>query len=278
MYHPMERTSVKLSEKSTATRLVAVVRYLLAGCALLFFAGCYDSDFSTRGEYVTPPAATATLDLLRTSHTGTTVRIEGDIVVEGVVTANDAGGNFYRTLLFEDATGAAELLVGLNHTANDYPLGARISLRLRDLAVGMSRGVVQIGVMPVPGSGYATDYLPSRAMVDRHVTRHSVPVAEVMPRCLALSDLTPDLCGRLVRIDRLRHHPTAPEGEVESGWGGERCFVDPSGAVIYTYVSTYADFAVRGLPVGEGSITGILQRDKSGRYQLKPRHEKDLAF
>ena len=83
--------------------------FLLAALAL---GGCYDSAETPSVATNELPATTATLAELHRMYAGTTVRIESDIVVAGRVTSHDRAGNFYRSLVFEEEEGAAELMAG----------------------------------------------------------------------------------------------------------------------------------------------------------------------
>lgn len=149
-----------------------------------------------------------------------------------------------------------------------------MTLRLEGLAVGESRGVLQAGRLPDPGSGYATDYIGSKPALDAALIRHGETLRELEPARLRIAELTPERCGTLVRIDRLIYRPEDLSG---STWSGYKRFADDEGAEIYTYVRTYARFADEEVPAGQVSLTGILQHDETGggRYILKLRDETD---
>lgn len=241
--------------------------------AALLLTGCYDSSF--RSKNGGPPAepVTSTIALFNAAHTGTTFRVTGDVVLSGIVTTSGEGGNFYRTLCIEDEGAGLEVMAGIDQLHNDYPVGSRITLHLKGLAAGRSRGVVQIGRLPAPGSGYATDYIGSKPALDAALTRSGEPLQAVEPSPLTLGELTPARCGSLVRIDGLRY---APEDLTLGTWAGEKRFTDGEGREIRTFVRNYARFADEEVPSGPGSLTGILQQDDKGRYLLKPRDENDL--
>ena len=194
--------------------------------------------------------------------------------VEGTVTSSDRARNFYRSLCIEDGNAAIEVMAGIDQLHNDYPAGCRVTLRLEGLAVGESRGVLQAGRLPDPGSGYATDYIGSKPALDAALIRHGETLRELEPARLRIAELTPERCGTLVRIDRLIYRPEDLSG---STWSGYKRFADDEGAEIYTYVRTYARFADEEVPAGQVSLTGILQHDETGggRYILKLRDETD---
>lgn len=128
------------------------MRWLGIVAAAAVAAGCYDSRFGQPGAEQAPWTPTEHIAALRERYAGETFEVTGDIVVEGVVTSDDTRGNFYRSLCIEEQGAAIEIMTGTDHLHNDYPRGCRVVLRLRQLAVGESRGVLQAGRMPRPGA------------------------------------------------------------------------------------------------------------------------------
>ncbi|WP_333842503.1 DUF5689 domain-containing protein [Alistipes dispar] len=249
-------------------------RATVLGALLSLTAGCCDSSFGEPNDGAQPPPRTETIAALRALYAGETFPVTGDITVEGTVTSSDRARNFYRSLCIEDGNAAIEVMAGIDQLHNDYPAGCRVTLRLEGLAVGESRGVLQAGRLPDPGSGYATDYIGSKPALDAALIRHGETLRELEPARLRIAELTPERCGTLVRIDRLIYRPEDLSG---STWSGYKRFADDEGAEIYTYVRTYARFADEEVPAGQVSLTGILQRDETGggRYILKLRDETD---
>ncbi len=255
-----------------------VGRGLLCGSAFLLLAtGCYD-DAGTPSAVAAVPPATTTLSELRRLYAGQTFRIESDAVIRGRVVSNDRAGNFYRTLVIEEDGAAAELMAGIDGLHNIYPEGCELTVGLKGLALGESYGILQIGRLPQAGSGYATDYIGSRAALDTHVFRGS-GLVPVRPFVCSVAELTPHMAGRLVRIDGLRYAPQEPE---EGTWTGYKRFTDANGNTIRTYTRPYADFADREIPQCEVLLAGILQytagADGAPRYLLKLRDETDCWY
>ena len=213
-------------------------------CAFLLLTGCYDSRFGERSGGEEPEPATATIAQLRQLYAGTTFVIATDVVVSGRVNTSDAEENFYRTFCVEEDGAGLEVMAGIDRLHNDFPPGSRVTLRLKGLALGESRGILQVGRKPAAGSGFATDYLGSKAALDAAASRTGE----------ALSAAT---------------------------WAGYKRFTDAGGAEIYTYVRNYAGFAGEEVPAGKScSLTGILQYDDAGkgRYLLKLRDENDCMY
>lgn len=241
---------------------------------LLAAAACHDGGFPLPDEPA-GEAATTTIAELRRLHTGGSVTVEGDISVSGRITADDRSGNFYRTLVLEDEDAGMEIRAAVDRLHVDFPVGCRVTLRLRGLALGSSCGVLQAGAPSAPGSRYPTDYIPSRPALDAALHRLAYSVEPVEAARISLTQLATERCGTLVRIDGLRYEPEELD---EASWAGYRRFVDDRGGVIHTYVSEYADFARREPPAGRCILRGILQYDDArGRYQLKLRDERDCS-
>lgn len=245
-------------------------------CTALWLAACCDASFgSPDGDGPgTDEPATTTLAELRRLYAGTTFRIESDVVVKGIVTTSDRSENFFRTFCIEQDGAGMEVMAGLDHLHNDYPVGCRVTLRLKGLALGESYGVLQTGRMPEAGSGFATDYLGSKPAIDIHVVRSDAPVEYPLPTLYRIPELTTARCGTLVRIDGIRY---APESVSPGTWAGYKRFADDQGAEVYTYVRSYAEFAPNPVPAGKVSLVGILQYDDTGdgRYLIKLRDESD---
>lgn len=256
-------------------------RTLLRGlCALaagVAVAGCYDSGFGQPEREENDMAVTETIAGLQERFVGKPFTVTGDIVVAGTVTTSDEAGNFYRTLCIEQGQAALEIMAGIDRLHNDYPPGCRVTLRLKGLTVARSRGVLQVGTAPEPGSGYDTDYIGSRAALDRHLIRNGEALQEPVPTQRSIPGLEPAMCGTLVRIGPLSYCPEEDAEEPETGWSGYRRFADREGHTIYTYVRSYATFTDEEIPAAEVALIGILQYDDTGegRFLLKLRDESD---
>lgn len=242
----------------------------------ILISGCYDSA-DTPGPVRTSMSANTTLANLRSMYKGYTFEVTDDIIVEGVVTSSDKAGNFYRTFTISDGTAGAEIMAGTSDLHNSYPPGYRIFVKVKGCAVGMSRSVLQIGMMPESFGNYETDYFYSDVLLDRHIIR-SGKSACMDIRTLEYEELTPSACGMPVRICNLSHAATS-DSSIDT-WAGYRCFTDINGSTVYTYTSEYADFADLALPATSVDITGILQYGEisgisGSHYIIKMRSEED---
>jgi len=241
--------------------------------------GCRERFAAPDTEAEVPAANIALAALHAFCRTGPVTVVE-ELTVGGQVVSSDEAGNFYRTLTFDDGTGAAELRIAEYNLCTIYPLGCFLRVSLRGCALGERNGVLQIGLPADAYSPYPTDDIASRVVRDRivHPTgERQEPAA--LPRTIAQLDAAS--CGRLLRIDGLRLRPDAqqPDGPT---WAGYRIFEDDAGRSVAVHTSSYARFADRPVPAQRCSLTGILEYGAvpgCGRqYILTLRDETDCTL
>lgn len=254
---------------------------LLLGLCL-FGCGYNRFDDYTPAEIMPLPEKTTDIASLRLLYAGSRIDVTDDLVVVGRVTTSDRAGNFFRTFMIEDATGALEIRAGLYDMHRIYPVGTRVAVKLRGMSLGFDQSVLQAGARPLPSSYYSTEYLGNRAIVDRYVVRGGVGEPPV-PAVTTIAALNEGMCGRLVRIEGLRLAGATPgagdPGDIPVTWAipspgkgiapsyGYRKFKDPKGDSLLVVSSGYAAFAAATIPSGGHTITGILSHGTvSGTY------------
>ncbi len=264
---------------------------VLATICSLLMVGCGYDDFSAEDwqaeELRVMP--NSDISLLRSHYAGGQVTIPDNIVIEGRVTANDRSGNFYRSIIIEDGTGAVELLIDLYDLHNIYRRGQRIVVCAEGLAMGSSGGVLQIGRHINPWSTYRVEGFSLRAEADRYILR-DVTVKEKVPVVVTTDELSEGMCGRLVRVNNLTLSPAESSTD---GWAESvdenpysnysvRFFHTSQGDSIAVVTSSYADFAERPIPEEPLSLSGILLYGPYGssanRFAIKLRDSLDYAL
>lgn len=245
---------------------------MLPPLAALLLAGCYDRHDEPPMRCDAPPVNTTIGELHRLLPNGSTT-VEGPMTLRGVVASSDRDGNFYRTLTLQDGERAIELMAGIDGLHRIYPVGTQLTVDLQGLHLARRNGVLQAGRAPAPYSSYPTDYIGSRAALDRIVRRSGTEPVEPLHLALPIDD--PALCGVLVTLEGLRY---APDEVEECRWAGTKRFTDDAGHEITLFTRDYARYADREIPFGRVALTGILQRAGDGEhapYQLKMRSETD---
>lgn len=258
-------------------------RYIIPAIMAAFAFGCGYNDFGELPEPALEPVPpNADIAFVASAYKGTPLTIDDDIVVSGIVTANDLSDNFYRTFIIQDATGAIEIMAGIFDLHNIFPLGRRVAVKARGLALDSYNGVARLGLKPAAGSSQA-GYIAARYYPGGYFWPQDER-AEVTPAPLGIGELTDSACGSLIRIGGVAFVPGDREGEyitwAEAGSTGYRAFRDGADREITVVTSGYASFAGEQVPQGTVAITGILMKgntDKSqGVYMLKLRDTDDV--
>jgi hypothetical protein len=249
------------------------------GIALLLLGAtsCGYREPEPRGCTLTANAPIATLHDIARSGVGF---VADNLVVAGVVTANDWGENFYQTIVIEDPTAAVELCVGLYDLHCRFPLGAEVVIDTEGLGVMFYDGVLQLGRQPYDYNPTRLQPLGTPAEVDRRVMVAG-KTTPMVARNVVVGDLLPDECGRLVRFVGLEYVGTEPcWAATRYGTVAEREFTTPEGERLVVATSNYADFAGEKIPDGPLALSGILYcTQKEGGevvYTLKLRTTDDV--
>lgn len=199
-------------------------------------------------------------------------------LIGGVVTASDESGNFYRTFILDDLTGAVEVMAGGYDLHTLYPIGRVVYISLRGLTLAKSNsGVYQLGFKALPSSGYTVDYIGHSALLDRYVSRVGMNYGFRYAES-TIPELNDHLLGRLVTVYglTLREGGETTWATVDGRYPKDIRATDPEGNWLYIYTSGYADFAGKTTPQGTVAISGILMKN-GNRYRIKMRDLRDVV-
>lgn len=212
--------------------------------------------------------ANTTIAALKAMHTvsGAYDNITTDIVIKGVVIANDKSGNLYQDIYIQDATGSINVMLNQNSLYGNYPVGKEVFIKCNGLTLSDYGNMIQLGMMDrsVPGSP-SLDGIPA-ALIDRYVIRGSsdnpVPVTNVTTITSLSTSMQNAQLGTLVRLSGYEF----AKGDTNKIWSDTSAFKnsvnltikDCSGAnSIIIRTSGYANFAGVKVPKGNGTITAL---------------------
>jgi hypothetical protein len=253
-------------------RFIAI---LIVAAAIL--SGCYNRHSEAPATEFAEEENTSIGALRKLCADGLFV-VESDFVCVGRVTSSDREGNFYRSIVVEDESGAVEIKLGIYNSAVQYPVGVEVALLLNNTAMQIERGVVQIGLPP-----HSFDETPremeSQEVIDSHIVRSS-SVEPTTPLPCNIPSLEVEACGRFIAIEGLRYAPL--EGDEETLAEGYYRFADGEGNTIFVYISPFADFAESAIDTAKCNVQGILYHevvglDMSEEFVIRPRFKDDIA-
>lgn len=215
---------------------------------------------------------TITVAALKERCHGPSVRIAEELNIRGMVVANDAYGEFPKTLVLEDGTGGIEILADLPDLSHDYELGCSLTVLCNGLSLGDYGGKIQLGA-PSEGS-YPVARIPAERIA-RHLRRNSGNIGGRIPLTLGFDVLASRLISRYVRFTHVRfaiEEQGLPfcDRDPESGelLSTDRHLVDDGNDTLVLRTLPGCEYANEPLPAGRGSINGILDYF-NGTYQLR---------
>lgn len=241
---------------------------------MLLLGGCYDSHSTSPTRPFAEHANIEIGGLRRLCESGY-CNISSDMVCVGRITSSDREGNFYRSMVVEDVTGAVEVRLGTYNIASQYPVGTIVALRLKGTAIMVEDGVVQVGLPPQSFDNEPREF-EAQEIIDRHIVRDTSR-EEVEPMLSAIQSIDVTHCGRFVRVEGVQHTPFVDSEEDEY-----YRFTDIVGNQIFVEISEHSDFATLDLPSVATSIQGILYHKTIGgdvelQFVIKPRFADDIS-
>jgi len=252
--------------------------FLLAALGAFVFSSCIDETFDqppTDGTPLPDGIANTSIKELKARHTlGELETITEDLVIRGIVVADDASGNWYRTFVLQDETGGIEVTLDLAGSYVFYPEGREVAIKCNGLVLGDYNDLVQLG-------GYIAfdNTLGPIAGVTGHLIKGALTDLPA-PKVMTFGQLTSDDVSTLVTFDNVQFvksdtATTLADGPHEAAYNLniENCAFE----TIVLRTSGFADFADENVPNGGGSITGIPGVYR-GDYQLLIRRLDDLAL
>ncbi|MFI3281729.1 MAG: DUF5689 domain-containing protein [Rikenellaceae bacterium] len=251
-----------------------VVVLLLSSLAV----SCYDSFDPIESTASQAVVANTDISHVHTLYSYGTRQIYQDLIVEGVVTANDEYGNFFKSFIIEEDGYAIEILDGLYDSYVRHPVGSRVALKLNGLGLDRYLGVLRAGLVAPATSSYTLDYMTSEAVVDLYVEINEFG-DPLTPQLCSIDELEQSRAGQLVTLSSLQLHT---EDGVERSWSGYALFRNSDLDSIWCYTSPYADFAASIIPQGDVTLSGIVEFGSTDSYTnqfiLKLRGSADCIY
>lgn len=257
---------------------------VMALSTLLFLAGassCIKDNFDEPKTGGTDPDITVNfrIDSLQNRFNGNNMLITDDLVISGIVTADDKSGNFYKNFVVQDESGAISVLVERSTIYTEFPIGRRVFIKLKGLYLGAYGGLIQLGgYLQTDGSMIG---IPS-PVVEQHILKGRWGLY-VAPQDMTISQLNPNdihLQNRLIRLNGVEF-TTADAGKPYADASNKitinRVLKDCNGGSVELRNSGYSDFATQLTPNKNGSVVAIYSVYNGGS-QLYIRNTGDVVM
>ncbi len=236
------------------------ILFLLFSVIIFSFQACVDQEFDEppRDGGVTDYETNSTIAQLKAIHSGFDItQISDDIVIGGIVTADDASGNFYKELVMEDETGAIKLSLEFTDFNNEYPIGRQIWVNCKGLFMDFYQDSYEIGGS-IDNEGRLVGI--EENLVNDFVVKG--PREQFLtPTVGKISDFGLGDVNRLITLENVE----LIDGETGVVFADavnlssvNRNLEDCFGSSILLRTSGFADFAGELTPELNGNLTGIL--------------------
>jgi hypothetical protein len=237
-----------------------------------------------------PPAASdpamvanTTIKNLKALHTvpGAFDVITDNLIISGVVVADDKSGNLYKQLFIQDETGGIQVLLDANSLYGTYPVGRRIFIKCKDLCISDYNGMIELGVKAYVDGSPSVEGIPS-GLISQYVVGGSLN-NPVVPIVVNQNDLGTGMqdryLGSLIQLNNYEFADTTLTYADTSAYKStvNRDIKNCDGQTIIVRNSAYANFAGRKLPGGNGSIVAVYTTFGTTK-QLLLRSADDVHF
>jgi hypothetical protein len=253
-------------------------------CILIFVTGIFiilscNKKFDEPPAYVAPDLTpTLTIAQLKAMHiNGSSESITTNDIIEGLVTANDSSGNFYKQIIIEDSTAGIAVNIDDYNLFTSYPVGRNVFIKLNGLILYDDNKLIQIG-----GSKDANNNINPIAapLKNQHVIKGAanVPVA---PKVVDISDLNDSYQNMLIQLTNMEFSETDTTKTYADTSSSKNAisFVlkNCSNKSITLRNSGFASFAGINIPNGNGNIICIYSVYNTSK-QILIRDTSDIQF
>ncbi len=234
---------------------------------------------SCKKNYEAPPVSTdpnitanTTIKALKAMHTnaGAFDVINSDIIISGVVIANDKSGNLYKEIYIQDATGAIAVELASNGLYANYPVGKKVYIKCNGLCLSDYNNLIQLGVKALLNGTFTLESIPT-PLIPNHVIGGSLN-NPVIPKVITSIDglntpfgvttMQNPLLGDLIQLNDMEFiagdtkRPYADTSYYKKT--GDRYIKSCSNpTTIDVRTSGFADFSGKTPQAGNGNIVAI---------------------
>ena len=209
-----------------------------------------------------------------------------DLLIRGIVIADDKSGNFYKTIVIQDATGGISVSIDGTNLYNSFPIGREVFIKLNGLYISDYNSMPQLGAGIQTGSALTLTDISS-ANLSKYVTKGTLNNV-VVPADVTAAALTTSMQDRyqntLIRLSNMEFASVDTSKTYASAGVSS-----PSAASFKLYscasttssielrTSNYANFAAMPLGKRNGTITGIFSLYRTTK-QFAIRDTTDVKF
>ena len=264
-------------------KIVKLMTALMMVLTAVTFSACKKSFDNPPGAVDPAIVANTSIKTLKALHTssGAYDIITSDLIISGIVVADDKSGNIYKQLFIQDATGGLQVLLDANSLYGTYPVGRKIFIKCKDLCISDYNGTMELGVKATVAGLPSIEGIPGN-LISKYVIGGSLnnPVVPIVVTYSQLgTNMQDPYLGSLIQLDGYEFSDTSVTYSDTSAYKSttNQTIKTCTGTSITVRTSAYANFAGLKVPGGNGSIVAIYTTFGSTR-QLILRSPEDVKF
>jgi len=252
--------------------------------ALLFVSGTTTcvKHFDEPPEYTGPKvkANISITEIKRLHIPNNFEKITDDLIIEGIVTANDKTDNFYKSIVIQDSTAGITVRLDGFSLFNIYPIGRKIHIRLKGLWLGDYGGMIQLGAGVNRSDPQFPELIPiPQPLFDRVIVKGDLD-QKMIPRIMKLEELNDSFQSMLVTLTQVEfdHSDTGKTyADAVNKQTVAHTLRTCGIGTVYVRTSGFAKFASATTARGHGDITGIFSMFRTQK-QLLIRDTSDVQL
>jgi hypothetical protein len=207
-------------------------------------------------------------------------KITEDLIIEGVVIANDKTDNFYKSIVIQDSTAGITVRLDGFSLFNIYPIGRKIFIRLKGLWLGDYGRMIQLGAGVNRSDPQFPELIPiPQPLFDRVIIKGDLD-QYVLPRKVKMDELNDSLQSMLITLTQVEFDHT-DTGKTYADAVNKQTIAHTLRTcgigTVYVRTSGFAKFATATTARGHGDITGIFSMFRTQK-QLLIRDTNDVQM
>lgn len=226
------------------------------------YISCVKDEFDAPPTGCEDPALDANISIKKLKEdyyiSGAATQITSDLIINGVVVADDRSGNLYKTMVIQDETAGIAVRLDMSDYYTRFPVGRRVFIKLKGLYIGAYNNLIQIGANdPADPANVATIPL---SLVEQFIIKGECNL-NVTPIDVSIDNLSPDTHqNMLIRLSNVEFQVSDTNktyADVAAQLSLNRTVKDCNGNSIIVRTSNFANFASANTPSGNGTLTAI---------------------